>query len=534
MRSPRLKLVVIGALLVLAVGLLDRLVYNRLVFLPKPAVGWDQFPWYVFEYHLKKLESARDPRPLVLIVGSSIAKYSVQKEGLEAELAARGTQARVEMVVHASMMPGDLRHYLPRLLALKPSAIVYITNPADLDLERYLHPWEAGSPYSDWAFRTFMALRHPMLLFYPSEFAWEQRGFLDFQEQIRLHLRGQSFALRFKSEWYDPLLFTFRAHRGDVKSYLNYQGIPIREGIWREGRTGGCFSLPRSVLEKRPLLVQTSNALFDEPTFRVSIFSAAPPEKPAPGPAAAPSSPSLCGEGKTARAVGQVRPSAAGWRALPIPTLPAGDWFTFVLSHVEDEEGKVLPVRAGDPAHRGFGLRLPGHLGLESPPTNDYLVRRPSLEDVRLAALSDSEYEQDFHRRVHPDDWARPERGALHQFNRLRLAKLMLHWRAFETIPPVREVESIAAALPPAVRLLIVNNPENPLTKESYDGSHWYAGYLDFFQKLERRPNIRFYDLRNSLPMQHFSDAHHLTYPGLLRMQSEYARIVAQSLARGQ
>ena len=533
MRSPRLKLALITALLLASTAALDRLVYGHLIFLPDHAGGWDQFRWYAFEYHQRRLErSARDGRPLILFVGSSVAKYAVQKQLLEAELARRGISARVELIVHASLMAADLRKYLPRLLRLEPRVIVYLTNPADLDLERYTRPWEGAAGYQEDAFFEYARNRHPMLIFFPAAFAWEHRGRLPVEEQIRLYIRGASPGLRFRAEWFDALQFTARARLGQVRSYLNYQGIPLREGIWREGRTGGCFSLPRAVLEERPLLVQIVRDLQKAPNFRINAYSyldgAEPPRSgrvPAP-------QPWPCRLPRSGRPLAELRPDRSGWQNLALPKIPAEhNRVYFALSHVELTEGVVLPVRPGMPAHSGLGLRLPAHLGLRRAPRNDYLTRHLALEDLRLALQSDREYERDFAKRVHPPDWELPANVALRQFNQLRLAKLILNWYDFSPMPLARDLVKLARAMPAQTRFVIVNNPENPLTRETYATSQWYRDYLAFLRSIG--PRVAVHDLQGSLAMQDFSDAHHLTYYGMLHILPEYGRIVAEALQAG-
>ncbi|MEQ9365840.1 MAG: hypothetical protein RIF32_16475, partial [Leptospirales bacterium] len=88
-RGPLLMLGIVFAVVV-ATLLLDALVFGRLVFAPANRTSWDSFPWYNFETQYRRLLRERadvpDDHDYVLIVGSSIAKYSVQKRELEAAL----------------------------------------------------------------------------------------------------------------------------------------------------------------------------------------------------------------------------------------------------------------------------------------------------------------------------------------------------------------------------------------------------------------------------------------------------------------
>lgn len=524
----------------LAFGLLDRAFYRFGIFLPTFRGGWDQFRWYAFEYHRRQLSWATQSKgPLVLVAGSSIAKYSVQSKLLEAEiqkLRSADAPASVEMLVHASMLPTDLLHYLPEIVALKPEALVYITNPADLDLERYLPGDEVGPAFAQSEHINYLALRRPMLLYYPGAFAQRFAKELSWEEQVRLRLHGLSPALRFQSEWWDAWLFNYRSVAGPLKSYLNYQGIDIPEGLWREGRTGACFSLPKSAVTKESIW-EVPPDLIQGTGFKLTVFGF--PARPFNGPERGGQTPASSRDSVTCRippdavALGTVTPMRSGWQPMDLP--PAGAAITnyfVLLSHVSPNEGGRKSVQHSGPVTAGKGVRLPGQFGLAEPPRNDYLVRRLALEDRWLENLTDTEYIRDFERRVHPIDWRKPENVSVHQFNRLRMAKLQLHWQKFQPILPAEEIRRIAETLPPQTRLIIVNNPENPLTRETYESSNWYHGYLAYMRKLAKRPNVDFYDFRDRLPMQNFSDAHHLTFGGLEKMAPLYANAIAKALSQ--
>ncbi|MCB1175140.1 MAG: hypothetical protein KDK39_16315, partial [Leptospiraceae bacterium] len=132
---------------VLVLGL-DRLVYNKLIFLPANHSGWDSYRWFNFESNYRHLQQWRQRHPtdkLVLFMGSSIARYATQIHISQALL--NREDVKIGGFMHAAMMPVDMVGYLPRLRQLRPDLIVYLTNPADLDLERYTQPWQAGPAY---------------------------------------------------------------------------------------------------------------------------------------------------------------------------------------------------------------------------------------------------------------------------------------------------------------------------------------------------------------------------------------------------
>ena len=72
------------------------------------------------------------------------------------------------------------------------------------------------------------------------------------------------------------------------------------------------------------------------------------------------------------------------------------------------------------------------------------------------------------------------------------------------------------------IPVLLINNPENPLAMDWYEKSVWYQNHLLFLKSLESGNEIKFIDFRNNLKMQDFSDFHHFTYSGMVKMNSHY------------
>lgn len=533
--SPPLRLLL--ALMLIGAGalLVDRILYDRLLFALPNYSGWDSFRWYNFEYNLRRLEREGDERaaardgagpggatkPRVIVVGSSIAKYAVQTDLLEAGLQKRGRPAAARLAVHAAMLPTDLYYYRERLARARPDLIVYLTNPADLDLERYLPPHEAGGGYSDASMENYLARRHPMLMYYPGAYGLDHRASLTSESLAKLALRQWFYVLRFKDEWRPLLRFTSQVRERPVRSYLNYQGRPIPELLWRDGWTGACFSLdPAWLGPDRELFLQVLPELMSVPDFGLEFFA-----ERAQGSAA----------GCRSRGLAYARISfrKSGWQPIRLPTPPPGAARVFVrLSHVLDGED-IWQVRADSPVWLGRGLRLPGYLGRPAGMQDAYYERATSLEDARLRSLSDGEYRADFLRRVHPLDWRDERHRALAQFNKLRLSKYYTNWYEWSEIYQARELRRFIEYMRGRdVRVLVVNNPENPLTRAAYEDNDWYRGYLNFFQaQAARDGGISFVDLRDAAPMQEFIDAHHLTRYGVERMAPEYARAIAASLA---
>ncbi len=561
---PKLTLLLVLAGVLAGTLLLDHLIYDRAIFQPRNKSGWDAFRWYNFEYHgrLLKAKRSRENRahsdknavrgkvdarkPFVLFLGSSVARYAYNRSALQTELERRADPVPdFNILTHASMVPMDAYFYVPRIRALRPDLVVYVMNPADLDLERYTPPWEAGPAYSETAAMNYMLIRRPLDMYYPGEFAWSRRESMGLQKRLRLHLRSAFASMRYKDDWFDPLYFNLRWSGAPLRRYLNYQGRPRGLGLWRDGVTGACFSLTRKEMLRygpNKFKLQFRREVMGGGDFRLELFTYASGEKTtgqAKGTFAQRTqakTPLTCREPSGARKAGTHAPGRHGWRKFSGPWSDAPrehDTLFIRLSHVE-QDGKRIPVTADTPVQAGRGLRLPGNLGLLEPREQDYLFRRRTLKDEELLFLSESENARRFQAKIHPADWRKPHRIALRQLNYLRLAKYYVNWYEFSEIFQVRELGKFARRLTaesPSTRLLIINNAENPLTLDAYAKSEWYAGYLRHMQRLAAEmPGVDFLDLHDRGRARDFSDAHHLTYDGAHRLTPAYVRAILQIL----
>ncbi|MCB1319348.1 MAG: hypothetical protein KDK34_03790, partial [Leptospiraceae bacterium] len=254
--SHRFRVLAIGLIGAVLVWLVDGLFFGFLIFQPANSSGWDTYRWYNFEHRWRTVQAERSQRarePLVLIVGSSIAKYSVQEHVLEPVLGERlGRSVMVRPIVHAAMMPTDLVYYTERIRDLQPDLVVYITGPADADLERYKPPWEVGPAYNQQNAFRYVARRHPMYIFYSGQFAYDHFDRLTLTEFTRLQLYANFDVLKFRDEWTEPVWFNLQSGDHPRRSYLNYQGIRIPQGTWREGHTASCMRVPATVLALNP------------------------------------------------------------------------------------------------------------------------------------------------------------------------------------------------------------------------------------------------------------------------------------------
>ncbi len=486
----------------------DRIFFKWYIFSPENHSGWDNHRWYNFEYHLQKLEKkypAEDP--LVILTGSSIAQYSVSAEDLGSEILKKtGKRVNTELVTHASLMPSDLYQYVKRLRKLQPDYLVFLLNPADFDLERFTPLHEPAPAYETEFHNIYLNKRFPARIFYPAAQVYENYNYTAYSDALRLIVRESLYAFRFRDQWTDALEFSRKAEKGGLRSYLYYQGIPVPQGVWREGRTSWCFSFPASVLKNGKFEAEIPQGLFNS-EFYIEFYENNPD----------------CSRNHSP--VFTYRPAGPGWQSAEIPGISPSVTVTAVLSHAEPfKGGKTVPVQPDLPFSSVKGVRLNGDFGRDRPvPSGDYLYRRKYLDDERLNIMSDSEYLADYRERQEPPDWrGRPE---VRQLNQLRVSKQLLNWHKFRSdIPQIQYLEKIINENK-NIKIIIINNPENPHTKDVYRNSEWYLGYLEYMNGLVKQNPGRLYfaDLSDALPQQKFMDAHHLTWYGMQEMNPLYA-----------
>ncbi|MBL8021112.1 MAG: hypothetical protein JNM27_15685 [Leptospirales bacterium] len=504
--TQKQKALIIPLILFAAVFCADRLIFDKALFALSNPSGWDSFRWYNFESIFRQVENAKRDKPLVLVVGSSVAQYSTLPRLFEKEL---GDRYRVELISHAAMLSTDLVHYRKRLLNLGPTAIVWVANAADLDLERTTPPWEAGPARSTVVERRFLTQRAPARLYYPAEFSRE--GGLAGDSVTSFIMRGSLYSLRYpRDEWFPFVLFK-REWNGPLKSYLNYQGESIGGGMFREGFTGACFAFPASYLTGEDFMAEIPAPLIQAGlrirvvmrSQEVSLAQCTPPN-----------------EGE------DIIPTRAGWQRIPLNN-PSGVVHIY-LSHVASSDRATVVV-PGSPVFLGRGIRLIGNFGRKQIPTGETFFRRPNLEETRLESLPDREIVADYETRIEPPDWEkRPE---LTWLNRLRLAKLISATLGFHETRQTTDMRTFVTETSRVVPLLIVNQAEHPYSLENYGWSQWYADYLKFIFAM-RSDRVEILDLHDALSVRELGDPHHLTLKGAEKIQPRMAQALKALIAR--
>ena len=172
------------------------------------------------------------------------------------------------------------------------------------------------------------------------------------------------------------------------------------------------------------------------------------------------------------------------------------------------------------------GVRLQQTFGLDEPLSDKQYLREERIEDLRYVNMSDKDYEEYFYYRLLSDFEHRPGIRYIHA---LKNAKERLTKETFRAGIHLQYLKKFSDSMKQKkIPLLLINNPENPLALNWYESSKWYQDHLVYLQSLESKNEIEFIDFRNKLNRQDFSDFHHFTYPGMVKMNSEYGEEIVR------
>ena len=118
------------------------------------------------------------------------------------------------------------------------------------------------------------------------------------------------------------------------------------------------------------------------------------------------------------------------------------------------------------------------------------------------------------------------------RFRAYQAAKLKIREQAFQPSGEYAEMEQLVSELSrQGVFVILVNTPESPWILNDYQDSPYYRAYLEFFRAMAQKyANVRFYDLRNTLPPEDFNDWHHVNYIGEIKLGPVYADFLRQAI----
>ncbi len=486
---------------VLAYFVLDGFLFRFLLWRLPNESAWESFPLYNFEYrfrHLARREKAGEFR--IIAAGSSIALYSILPEKLNELFAGEpGNRTNVLMLARQGLNVFELNAIFDRILETRPDVIILPLNMVDFRLERPIvldlvkdldtdHRGEAlQSAESDlWQFPESQILD-------PGGYLLAARSPRDLGRGLFLEI---SAAYRYRSLFWDGPSQYLENRYSKGRSYENYAGIPVEGGnITHRGWVGSNFEITiTETLRREGLDVQAPDSLFARP-----------------------------GENDMSGPILEIQPAEARPRRIELQR----GWQNISLS--EQSPGSKVRFRVSrsfysDENDDRFALRFSRNAG-RSEPISFPVSRELRREDERYRRMTDTEYPESFARRI-----LKFSRPGMQYLQSLQTAKRIWALRHFDPdLPAARAFRQFQKkAADAGIPLVVIHSPENPLSREWYEKSVWYA---EFIKYLSESPGAAagqysFYQWQDALPMQDFYDYHHLTYFGAQKFTDRLARIL--------
>ncbi|MCB1190588.1 MAG: hypothetical protein H7A23_19965 [Leptospiraceae bacterium] len=492
--------------ILLSIIVLDQFFFNYLIWKLPNESAWNTNHFFNFIYEYRRIKQTPKSKPRILFIGSSISYYSTDKELLENYLKEKtGNQYDVEYFSYAGMTPLDAYLTFDKIVDLKPDLIVFPINFIDLRLHRayVLDPKNQNSSIDE---KILLVDALDFLEAQQSKYAFSWEALTAFYPYLNLNQNAKYLAstlfffYRYREIYLKNLQHLYNHRFGRNTSYHGYAGVQIPERINSLGWTGEKFSFyPLSYMQKQGFYIQIVPEILLKGKLVVTITNK--------------------------NGFKQVEKFASsGWKRIQLKSefIQQKSLVTASLSNTwipyEAKEDRF------DHSKDMLGVRLQQTFGLEKPENGQQYTRVERLEDLRYIGMNDSDYENYFYFRLLDDLEHRPGIAYLHA---LKDAKIRVAREPFVPTLHLKYLKMFSElSNKNKIKLLVINNPENPISLSWYEQSNWYEDHINYLRGLDSR-YCKFVDLRNHLKMQDFSDYHHFTYPGMVKMTPIYGNLIA-------
>ncbi|MCB1191254.1 MAG: hypothetical protein H7A23_19240 [Leptospiraceae bacterium] len=466
---------------------------------------WDTSPWYNFLHKNYSIRfKKRDPdhdvmNQGVIIAGSSVALYSALPQDIEHELNQGRHQYKLEFYSHVAMSPMDLYYYLDDVIQKKPSTVLFLFNPADLQFDYIAEAKEGeGLTYTEEDRVNYYKQRHPVKIFYPWKFLKDNYKNLNRHDIVQLLTKHILYINKYRLFFKDPFEAYIERNYRSGRSYHNYTGMVPDNGIWRKGWTEAQFKINCEIKNGK----FTESIFIPEDHTELYIYY-------------------------QDRIWNRMYYAKSGWHKLnfKVPKEISNPQIKFEVNRTVSSQ-KIDPSLYGKEYF--YGIRLSQNFCKQDIESDIAYIRKDSLDDKKLLEMSIQEYEEDYFARMYKDSDKRPE---LFRLLDLHKKKEILGRTKFQKWPEIYYLEKIAKKLKKEnIRFILVNNPENPIELKKYVDTQWYKDLISHFEKLEKETSLVFYDLKDHIKdPRYFIDPHHLTYPGSQKMTPVYKKIILKN-----
>ena len=486
---------------------IDILFFDVFIWAMPDESAWSTNFFFGYEHHFRELKKKPKNKPLVLIIGSSIAAYSLSPKDIQDYLSKSGMNVQVEILTYAGMTPIDTILLSKKFLSLNPDLIVYPVNFIDFRIHREMsirhrenERWKTRFLLED----TLHYGEAPQSkIFYPLETILEFYSILSIEKIAEYLAAYLVYSYRYKDVYYENLKAVYQHRFGRNTSYHGYMGVEIPEGIDSLGWTSKKFSFyPKPYMKEKGFYVQVVPEILNGGILKIEFFSQ---------------------EGKLLQEEQFFYPA---WHKIILKKdIPEDQMITAKLSQIwyayQAQEDRL-------DFHRDeMGVRLQQNFGYGFPPPQQHFERPPRKEDFRYENMNFEEYKEYFFYRL----FSHPEfRPGIIYFSSIYESKKWVSSQNFEPNPQYEYLLKWKSILEKSnVSMILINNPENPITLELYENSDWYKDQLEYLKKIQSK-EIEFIDIKNMCKAQDFSDFHHFTYPAMKGMNVVYSNFILRKL----
>ena len=499
-----LKRILLFAITLFAV---DQIFFGFLIWRLPNESPWGTNHFFNFIYEKKRIERTPRVNPRILVIGSSIAYYSIDRDLLKGYLKEKtNTEFDIEYLSYAGMTPLDSFLLREDIDKLKPDLVLYPINFIDLRLHRayVLHPNGTNERIDD---KVLLLDALNFVEAPQSKFTFPEKTIQEFYkilplEKTSTYLSSYLFLFYRYREIFSQNLKNLYNHRfGRNTSYHGYAGIQIPERINSLGWTGKQFSfVPKPYMFEKGFWIQIVPEILVEGNLVLTLLSQTQKD--------------------------EITFSESGWKKIKLNPKFVNEKSYITVQLSKTWQPYLAKEDRFDHSRDEVGVRLQQTFGLDEPLSDKQYLREERIEDLRYVNMSDKDYEEYFYYRLLSDFEHRPGIRYIHA---LKNAKERLTKETFRAGIHLQYLKKFSDSMKQKkIPLLLINNPENPLALNWYESSKWYQDHLVYLQSLESKNEIEFIDFRNKLNRQDFSDFHHFTYPGMVKMNSEYGEEIVR------
>ena len=498
------KILIIGTIFVM----IDQIFFGKFLWEIPSEASWGTDFFYNYNYEKKRLEKGKEKRERIILLGSSVARYSFDSLRLEDYFKKAGVEREVRLLSHAGMTPIDAYCQRDAIEKMQPSLLVYPLNFVDFRIfrafelfaEKKLEEVEEKDLIKD-ALDPRYAPQSRFI--YPGEALIDFYDYLDLESSTVL-LSSTLFPFyRYREIAYDNLRYIYNHRYSRNTSYYWYQGIQIPERVSTLGWTGKKFSFEfKKYMKEEGFFLQIVPEIIKKGELKIRFLS-------------------------DNRPIEEFIFSKTGWQRVKLQNFIVGDRVTAELSET------WIPYKATedrfDYAKEEMGVRLQETFGLESPHKNFHIIREERSEDMRFETMTEEDYSNYFQFRLLQD---REKRPGLVTMTLYKDAKLRLHTEKFRPFFHYKYLKKFVEEMQKRnIPTLLILNPENPNSLIWYKDSQYVKDEKKFFLDLEDK-QVYFWDIHSFLQGKDFSDYHHLTYRGAQKMNSIYGEKILEIISK--